>query len=237
MKKKFLRLDKTLIYCYTVCGTVFSFIQEKDMPWIYNNLTQIMYHDDWKMFIFEDQKNLLENCPFIRTEYIVLDNERLEERSFIDTIIYIIDNDCYAYLFLDWKYIIPNRITRNLAHTTLISGYDKDKKVFYLSDNYDNGRFVTLEIDMYTVQKAFKSAWTASVGNIKDNDYSSAFMYLKCITAFKYDNAVYTKFDPHIFIKHLKAFINSKSDYIFETTNSKLYGYSCYEKSVRSIFA
>ena len=84
MKKKLLRLDKPLIYCYTVCGTVFSIIQEKDMPWIYNNLTQIMYHDDWKMFIFEDQKNLLENCPFIRTEYIVLDNERLEERSFID---------------------------------------------------------------------------------------------------------------------------------------------------------
>lgn len=225
---KKLKLHTPMICCYTVLGTLFSIIEHKDMSWIYSNLTQIMYHDDWKMFIFEDQSNLWDNCPFIQTEYITFDDNQQFKLSFIDTIIYIIDNCRYAFLFLDWKYIIPNTIKHSLAHTTLISGYNKSRNVFYLSDNYVNGKFVTLEIDMLIVEKAFYSAWNASVGNKNDNDGSSNFAYLKSIMAFKYDETTFTEFDKHGFIDQLKNFINSDSIYIFGKKSSEYYGYLSY---------
>lgn len=232
---KSLKLNKPMIYCYTVLGTVFSIIEDKDMPWIYSNLTQIMYHDDWKMFIFEDQNNILDRCPFAKIEYILFDKNRQPCWSFIDTLVYIIDNDYYAFLFLNWNYIVPNIVKHNLAHTTLISGYNKSRNVFYLSDNYDSGRFVTLEVDMYTVEKAFYSAWTSSVGNRNDNDSSANFTYLKSITAFKYDEKVFTEFDRQGFVNQLKSFIYSDSIYIFGEKDSKHHGYSSYDLIIEDL--
>lgn len=225
---KLLKLKKPMIYCYTILGTLFSIIEDKDMPWIYSNFTQIMYHDGWKMFIFEDQKNILDKCPFIQTEFNILNENQKKEYSFIDIVIHTINEDNYIFLFLDWKYIFPNLIKNSFSHSTLISGYDKNKRTFFLSDNYDNGKFTKLEIDMKTVEKAFYSAWNEAVKNIKENDDIANCVFLKTIIAFKRNEKVYTEFDMEGFVMQLKSFINSETTYVFGEKDIKLYGFSSY---------
>ena len=226
--QKLLKLNKPMIYCYTILGTLFSIIEDKDMPWIYSNFTQIMYHEGWKMFIFEDQKNILDKCPFIQTEFNVLKKKKKKEHPFIDIIIHTISEGNYIFLFLDWKYIFPNSTKNSFSHSTLISGYDKNKKIFYLSDNYNNGKFTTLEIDMKTVEKAFYSAWNEAVKNIKEYDDLANCIFLKTIIAFKRNEKVYIEFDRKGFIIQLKSFINSETTYVFGEKDKKLYGYSSY---------
>ena len=226
--QKLLKLKKPMIYCYTILGTLFSIIEDKDMPWIYSNFTQIMYHDGWKMFIFEDQKNILDKCPFIQTEFNILNENQKKEHSFIDTIIHTINEGNYIFLFLDWKYIFPNFTKNSFSHSTLISGYDKNKRTFFLSDNYDNGKFIKLEIDMKTVERAFYSAWNETVKNIKENDDIANCVFLKTIIAFKRNEKVLTEFDREGFVTQLKSFINSETTYVFGEKDMMLYGYSSY---------
>ena len=225
---KLLKLKNPIIYCYTILGTLFSIIEDKDMSWIYSNFTQIMYHEGWKMFIFEDQKNILDKCPFIQTEFNVLSENQKKEQPFIDIIIHTINEGNYIFLFLDWKYIFPNSIKNSFSHSTLISGYDNNKKTFYLSDNYDKGKFTTLEIDMRTVEKAFYSAWNETVKNIKENDDLANCIFLKTIIAFRRNNKVHTEFDIEGLVTQLKSFICSKTTYIFGEENISLYGYLSY---------
>lgn len=226
--QKLLQLKNPMIYSYTILGTLFSIIEDKDMPWIYSNFTQIMYHDGWKMFIFEDQKNILDKCPFIQTEFNVLNENQKKDHPFIDIIIHTICKGNYIFLFLDWKYIFPNYIKKSFSHSTLISGYDKNKKIFYLSDNYDNGKFTTLQIDMKTVEKAFYSSWSETVKNIKENDDLENCIFLKTIIAFRRNEKVHTEFDTEGFVTQLKSFIRSETSYVFGEKNIKLYGYSSY---------
>lgn len=225
--KKKLKINLPEIYTYTVLGAIFSIAKNKDMPFFYNEFVQIMYHDEWKMFVFEAHQNLLENCPFIKTENYSFSN--LSNKEIINNLIILLENNFYIYIFLDWKYIVPDIVKSNLAHTTLISGYDSEKHIFLVSDNYDEGRFVTIEIDMDVVVNAFKSAWYSSVGNEHDNDGSSSFDYLKTITAFKYRDEVSVSFDKNILISNIKSYFNSCGNRLFNNRPASLYGYDSYK--------
>jgi len=226
-QKKLLKLHDPSIYCYTICGMIFAIAEEKDFPWLFSNYTQIMYHRDWQMFIFEDQYKGIDRYPFIEVDSVKMDDNL--GVPFCDAVMSCLDRDYYVYLFLDRKVLFPETAKRHLAHTTLISGYDLEKKVFYLSDNYDDGRFVTLEIDMDTVREAFSSAWTASVGNVEDNDNSAAFDYLRYVTLCKYHEHVSTDFDKREFCRQLRALLNSESIFLFSTNASKYYGLASYD--------
>lgn len=225
--KKKLKINLPEIYTYTVLGAIFSIAKNKDMPFFYNEFVQIMYHDEWKMFVFEAHQNLLENCPFIKTENYAFSN--LSNKEIINNLIILLENNFYIYIFLDWKYIVPDMVKSNLAHTTLISGYDSEKHIFLVSDNYDEGRFVTIEIDMDVVVNAFKSAWYSSVGNQHDNDGSSSFDYLKNIIAFKYRDEVSVSFNKNILISNIKSYYNSYGNRLFNNRPLALYGYDSYK--------
>lgn len=232
---KRLRLDPPLLYGHTVLGTVFSIIKPKDLPWIYSHFSQVMYHNEWQMIIFEEQIRLLEMCPFLQTHYIYYDEALYTCSSFSDMIMYLIDNDYYVYLFLDNKYIFPDRFKQNFAHTTLISGFDKIKNVFYLSDNYNMGKFTTIEVNMETVEKAFYSAWTAPVGNEDDNDTSRDMTYLKGFYYFKYNEDVVFKFDSLNFTKQLRSYLDCTSIFMFGYKSTISYGCSIYELTIKHL--
>ena len=187
-----LPMHKPEIYCYTIYGFLFSVAREKDMPWIYSNFIQIMYHDDWRMPIFEDHINLLQDCPFIQS-YIL--NFKGDTEDFIETIINAINNNYYCYLFLDWYYINDTYYGDHFAHSAIVTGYDTANKTFTVYDNFNNGKFVKKKISFENTAKAFYSSKTASTGNKEDNDQSDAFSYLCDITFLKYNEHVYTKLD------------------------------------------
>lgn len=168
-----LPMNKPEIYCYTIYGFLFSIVQEKDMPWIYSNFIQIMYHEDWQMPVFEDHLNILQDCPFIQS-YIL--NFKGNDDDYIKTIINAIDNDYYCYLFLDWYYINDNYHGDHFAHSAIITGYNTLDKSFTIYDNFDNGKFIKKVVSFENTAKAFFSSKNSSTGNKNDNDQSDVFL-------------------------------------------------------------
>lgn len=231
---KQLRINNPMLYTYTVLGAIFSVAQEKDMAYFYNGFTQLKYHEEWEMYVLEAHQNLLEVCPFLNTKHYSFAGDASEEET-IAQIIRFLEDDYYVYIFLDWHYLIPEEVNEAFAHTTLISGYDTNRNIFYVSDNLDNGRFVTIEVDMQVVAKAFKSAWTASVGNAYDNDGSAHFSYLRTLTIFKYRDEVQVSFDKNLLKKELVAYLESRSTDVLEKIDSSLCGMNSYQILLDSI--
>ncbi len=234
-KAKKLKLNTPMLYTYTIMGAVFSTIEEKDLPWFYSNFIQIRYSFDWNMFIFDNHMNLLQDCPIFKTQYLMFDSNYEKSHSFKDTIINIINNNYYIYLYLDWYYIIPEYCKKHFAHTTLISGYDLEKNILVVSDNYEHGKFTSLEIDLDTVEKAFHSAWNASVGNVKDNDNSRSFEYIKAFTLFQYIDDVNLNFSKNDFYIQLFNYINSIPFSLFDDGNKYYYGLNSY-RAIKEYF-
>ena len=226
MQSKELLMNRPEIYTYTVYGFIFSIIQEKDMPWVYSNLIQIMYHYDWQMLIFEKHIDMLENCPFLETHNIGFFDF---EEPFADTIIHAIDNNYYVYLFLDWYYTNPKVANEHFAHNSIISGYNLSKNTFIVYDNYDNGRFVKKELDIDLVTKAFFSAWTSSNGNRDDNDGTDRFSYLKVVTFIKYRNSVEATLDYNNIMVQLNNYVCSRKSFPYLGMGKSLFGIMSYK--------
>lgn len=222
--RKILKMNQPKISCYTVYGALFSIIEEQAWPWVYSNFIQLMYHKDWQMLAFEDHDGLLENCPFLRIESINLCDCNSQE-VFVNQICSFINSNYYLYLFLDWKVLFPELIVKNLAHNTVISGYDEAKNVFFLSDNYIKNKFATITIDMSIVYKAFLSAKSASVGNTYDNDGTSNFDYLSRISAYKYLSNISSKINKDDILNKIKS-------YLFSYSNSPIKDNNCYGLNV-----
>ncbi len=230
--RKILKMNKPQISCYTVYGALFSIIEDQAWPWVFSNFIQLMYHKDWKMLAFEDHISLLEHCPFLKIEYINLCNCN-DQKVFIDQICSFINSNYYVYLFLDWKVLFPDLIEKNLAHNTVISGYDVEKKVFFLSDNYIKNKFATITINMSIVYKAFVSAKNASVGNTHDNDGSHEFDYLSGISAYKYLSNISSEISKDDILDNIKCYLNSYSNSPIKDNNC--YGLDVYKLLIDSL--
>ncbi len=225
MERNILRMGKPMVCTHTIYGAVSATATEKDIPFFYNNFTQIMFHPDWNMFIFEDHQKLLEICPFIKSFYYMMD-PNCTETEFIEKVTCFIDCGYYIYIFLDRSLITPEIFTEHYAHTTLISGYDRKKHIFFLSDNYDDGKFVTIERDMSITARAFRYAKFAFTHNIKENDGSDEFSYLCSIGLYKYLNEVIVGIDMQTIAEGIKAYLNSKKNDVTGLDNT-IYGAEC----------
>ena len=227
-----LPMNKPEIYCYTIYGFLFSIVQEKDMPWIYSNFIQIMYHEDWQMPVFEDHLNILQDCPFIQS-YIL--NFKGNDDDYIKTIINAIDNDYYCYLFLDWYYINDNYHGDHFAHSAIITGYNTLDKSFTIYDNFDNGKFIKKVVSFENTAKAFFSSKNSSTGNKNDNDQSDVFSYLRDITFMKYNNCVYNKLDRKNIVFQIENYLKSEHTIINLIDNRSTYGLNVYKTLIEKL--
>lgn len=227
-----LPMNKPEIYCYTIYGFLFSIVQEKDMPWIYSNFIQIMYHEDWQMPVFEDHLNILQDCPFIQS-YIL--NFKGNDDDYIKTIINAIDNNYYCYLFLDWYYINDNYHGDHFAHSAIITGYNTLDKSFTIYDNFDNGKFIKKVVSFENTAKAFFSSKNSSTGNKNDNDQSDVFSYLRDITFMKYNNCVYNKLDRKNIVFQIENYLKSEHTIINLIDNRSTYGLNVYKTLIEKL--
>lgn len=222
-----LTMNEPEIYCYTIYGFLFSVAKEKDMPWIYSNFIQLMYHNDWKMPIFEDHINVYLDCPFLQSSSMRFKGDA---DDFTNTIIDAIDRNYYCYLFLDWYYINDSYHGDHFAHTAVISGYDRTKGVFSVYDNFDNGKFVKKEIPFDITSKAFFASKTSMTGNAEDNDQSDAFSYLSDIIFVNYNEFAYTKIDYNRIIYLLESYLNCENIIYTLDDKSSVYGMDVYNR-------
>lgn len=167
--KKQLYVDRPLITAFPYHADLFAVIQ--DIPtadrWIMNYMLQlrvnkICVNNMFLDFATGDASNLINNCPFIKLN--IAEREGIED--IIGFAVDTIDNDRYIYVSVDRYYIsvCDEYLKYHMNHDMLISGYDTEKKVLYVSDFFVNGRYEQKELPF--------SEFIEAYNNFNKNQYS-----------------------------------------------------------------
>ena len=82
--------------------------------------------------------NIWDACPYINKLTL---NRKLINNTVNDItrfFIEMINDGNYIYTYLNHFFV-----ERNISHQTLVYGYDYEKKLFYIADHFDNGKYST----------------------------------------------------------------------------------------------
>lgn len=175
MSKKNLYMRTPEVSTYTSYGCLFSIMDDRLWPWIYNNFIQITYAHTWGIFAFDNHVRLLSNCPGISYYEIprtVVDYKW--DKKIKNLIIEALEMDYYIYIYVDRYYLKQSSSYQKYPspHEVLICGYDLNKSTFTIADNLENGKFIVTECTFDEVEKGY---WA-----IKSNyDFMTNIRYLK----------------------------------------------------------
>lgn len=140
-----LYVKEPLLSCYTSYGILFSILDLKDSPWIYNNFIQLVYQDMWSMYVFEGHRYFLSHCPYLN--YEIFSDKRLDQeynQSLKKLIIDSINNGQYLLLWVD-RYYLPvakEYGNKHHPHELFIYGYDDETDEVLVADNLNDGKFI-----------------------------------------------------------------------------------------------
>lgn len=147
-------------------ANVLAITEKKDNinQWIYNNFIHLMVAENahWGCFLFD--KDIWEDCPWIKKSVLDRDVINLHYKRITDYIMDCINRDKYVYMFIVRKYINNYEIrTDNKAcHDIFIYGYDEQKEILYIADFFKNGKyelatcsFIEFENAYYAFEKEF----------------------------------------------------------------------------------
>lgn len=174
---KELKVKQPLICCYTNYGILFSLLPDDMMPWVYNNFIQIRYNRDWKTVTFDNHILMLSYCPALSFRSIPFYiHQELCGGKIQDFVIDSIDHERYVFMYVDRFYLKNSDEYKNIhrSHEIFIYGYDEEKKVFYIADNLDQGRFIFTECGFSELEESFEAAdkqyeFMADIGLIHEN--------------------------------------------------------------------
>lgn len=220
MSKKNLFMRTPEVSTYTSYGCLFSIMDDRLWPWIYNNFIQITYAHTWGIFAFENHVRLLSNCPgisYYEIPRIVVDYKW--DKKVENLIIEALEMDYYVYIYVDRYYIKQSSSYQKYCspHEVLICGYDLSKRTFTIADNLENGKFVVTECTFDEVEKGY---WA-----IKSKyDFMTNIRYLK-------QNKEYT---CHInlpqIILNIDNYLLSKKNYDLIQDQEFDYGFDAYHR-------
>lgn len=156
MYKKLLIKDKPVIDIYSgVSGTVaIQQLNPNYIPVIIANHFLITYHYDLDSPGFN--WNYYNN---IGSHYIDIRAIIKSKKKIISEILKLINDNYYVQIVLDHYYISESGKYHEdhfLHDKSLIYGYDDEKEIFYISDNFRNGKICTLEVSYNEVVNARK---------------------------------------------------------------------------------
>lgn len=199
---KRLPIVEPLVTAYPYHGNLLAILQandfERTLPYILDNYVGLYISDfphEMKMDFYVGL--YWKNCPFIhyqRTNRSIINKKWA---SFSDFVIDYIDEGMYVYLLANHYYLPPSSwyLENYYAHDAFISGYDLDKKIFYVSDNFLNGKYSTHEIKFEDLNRAYSS--------LKPEDD-----WLNGVEAVKYRDDRTHWFDPVLIRSKLTKYIN-----------------------------
>ncbi len=152
-------------------------------------------------------------CPYLNTFSIPLKD--YVEKIFtpvIEKIIEFIDNDCYVELPIDLFAIKKFNILGHFLHTPMIFGYDKDEKVFYMSDFTNEKRYEVITCTFEEIEEAFLSGLEMAKNN---TDPLTVSIFAKSINILKYN--------PYDYEFDIKRFCEQIYDQIHPEVATKSY--------------
>lgn len=162
MGEKILPLGKSPITCYPNHAHVFSIIDaysKEYLPWLYNYYVQLVVPKDLKLGVRVDfaTPHITRSVPWLEKGRIDKDTVLKHWTSFSEFVKECIDKNQYVYSLLDvGKINIYNKINFS-PHDPLIYGYDDEKKIFYIKDNLQNGKYDMAAVSFVEIEDAVNS--------------------------------------------------------------------------------
>jgi hypothetical protein len=192
-----------IINCYTSYGSLFSIVDDKIWPWVFNNFIQIKYAHNWHILIFDNHHFILNTCPGI-DYYEIPQNILINkwEKSLRHFIIDSIDAGYYLFMYSDRYYISKSDsfMKNHINHEIFVFGYDLEKDLVFIADNLSYGKFIRTECTFDELEKGY---W--SMGR--------EFTFQTNIRFIKPQVEVVCKFDLEQVINGLNSYLYSKRSY------------------------
>ncbi len=111
---------------------------EKSYPWIMNNFIQLTCYNNQYLDYYDFYYR---NCPLV-------DYQRINKNIILDIsdgiipfLISSIKKGYYIYLAVNTKYIPAYDYDHDIPHDLFLYGYNTGKEIFYISDNFVNGKY------------------------------------------------------------------------------------------------
>ena len=198
-RKKVLPLYPSALSTYNQSAIVSSIILENEQAWIwhYNFCLQVKINTVYGTLVFEHyDKTFPASCPWLKTS--IIPRELVKNwNTFEDFLLYCINEEFYISFYADWYFIPKSPLYQkdHNSHYMSINGYDLDKGVFYVSDNFQDGKYMTIECPISSIEEAY---WDIH------NSYGNRDIYL--LKKQNFDNAA---LDVRRFGMTLNNYINS----------------------------
>lgn len=148
-----------IINTYNIYGSISSIlsIDEKLMPWMYDNFIQIKYVYEWDSYFFDNHHILMDNIPWINHHLIPRDILTKKWDSLKDFVVESLNSGYYVYLFVDRFHVSVSEQYRKvkLWHEIFIYGYDEDKQEFLIADNLAHGKYIKTVCPTVEIEKAY----------------------------------------------------------------------------------
>ena len=164
MNQKILKFDYPLITSYPTHANMFTVLNNnvQSNVWFYNYYIQLFARKNRPEEGYVDfyaPKPWI-TCPFIHYQRFDRSFVKIKWNSIIDFLIDAVDNDYYAFLYLNGFYIPRywSYNSLNFMHDTLVFGYDKLKEEIFTADFYGvETKYSTNQVPFENIQSAYET--------------------------------------------------------------------------------
>ncbi len=201
------------INCYPFHANLLSVISNNDLykEWFYNFYIQLVCPKNYQqrgMRIDYYTTLLWKSCPFIYYQRLSRDLVNVKWNSIIEFIIDCISLGYYVYFTIN-TYFVSNYdsfLNEHMIHDIFIFGYDTEKEIFKVADNFKNGKYAYEEA---TFKEIYEGYTNISLTNRTEwLDGIELINYRKKTNYFDEATHEYT-FDMSLFKDSLQDYLNS----------------------------
>lgn len=227
MDYKILPKTDTFITTYPKDSNALSILlqHEETFDWLLNSFIQLTSYDNTYLDYYDFYYR---NCP-------ILDIQRIN-KSFIlgaydnltDFLIEAIEKDYYIYLPVNTKYISEYQSKSDWTHDLFVYGYNKNEKIFYISDNFEYGKYSNSTCTFEEFDRAIR--------HLPEEDYWFEG-FRNCVELLSFNNEERAKLEPYRIKMSIEDYLDSKptsSWYVNnamwneEETRKRTFGITCY---------
>mgnify|MGYP000951494381 CR=1 FL=1 len=220
---KVLPFTKPMFTTYPILANSLSILQCYDFtyPWLLNNFIQLS-SNGLSLNVYDYNYR---TCLFFKIQKISKQLIFSYGLDLIDFMINAINDNNYIYLIINKKNIKAYNSEIDYKHDMLIIGYSLEESIFYIADNFDNGK--------YEVKTCNFSEIRASLNNMKD--FENYLGFNGCIELIKFDNTRYRKFKLERIKDSLTDYLEGRGTTTWNTAEFReiykpfTYGINCYE--------
>lgn len=195
--------------------------------WIMNSFIQITSYDDKYLDYYDFNYR---NCP-------IIENQRIKKSLILDLYgdytQFIIDNlnkGFYPTLLVNKKYISEYNSNLDITHDLFIYGYNGCDKVFYISDNFKNGKYSNGICTYMELENA--------IHNIQENKNDYLYeVFRDCIELLSYNKVKRTKLEMYRIKESIIDYLSSQPTKCWyvnhemwdeDETKKRTFGIKCY---------